>query len=342
MLLKTLLHIALAPIAGPETTHWRRILQAHSLDQWQQTLVDLNLHRLSPIVFAGLKRQQLIAHVPKPIVNQLMTAYLYSIQRNRQILEMVAWVLGKMYDAHLQPVVWKGIFLVDQVYPDLAMRLIGDVDLAIAPQEMNAAQHIFQSLGFELKPEQTTEDAFYFKHPDYKACFDVHHRVRLFEGQDPTALTVPFAPQRLNLPVLYGLEPNALLVHLTVHLDGHLAETGIILFWVLDFIYVLRRWGEQLNGDRLHALMPDAQSWQQLQRILHFLEAELNEPLPPNLQTLKETAAPYALANILRQRRLAIWGLPSPSGWFRLCATRLGLRKRQEYCYPKLSDLLPG
>jgi ABC-type glutathione transport system ATPase component len=58
-----------------------------------------------------------------------------------------------MGERNLHPVLWKGMVLADNFYPDPGTRPMGDIDFAIAPEEMNEATEVFQSLGFDSQDQ---------------------------------------------------------------------------------------------------------------------------------------------------------------------------------------------
>lgn len=212
-----------------------------------------------------------------------------------------------------------------------------DIDFAIKPDAMDSATAAFKSLGFLPQEHMETVDAIYFANQMGVLC-DVHHRVRLFEGKEPM-LTVDLKPSRMSAPALRVLEPNAMVVHLVVHMEGHRVETGPMLFWILDLAFVLRKWGALLEPERLAILMPQ-EHFVSLFRTIRFLENEFSEKLPECLAEAAHKVEPFTLAEVLRERRLALWGLPGTRGWLRLGACRLGLRPMKGRSYPKVSDLL--
>ena len=339
MLLRTLVQLSMIRSGAAIPERLLQILQQATLEQWQSVLPDLALHRQMPLMFLTLKSPELRQFVPKPILVQLMQSYMYSLRRNSAMFNALGTVLKQTYAAGVYPVLWKGVVLADQLYPDLAVRMIGDIDWAIAAHEQPVVERIFCDLGFELREELSTPDAVYFKGKG-QIFFDVHHRVRLFEGKEHLPLTITVKPRTVGLPELHVLEPNAMLTHLTVHLQGHSSETGPMLFWVLDFVFLLRHWGHCINLQRLEALMPGPESWHLLGRILKFLEVECGEVLPPALAKFAQDYSPLTLEIIIRQCRLASWNLKHPKGWLKLAACRLGIQARALRPYPQATDLL--
>jgi hypothetical protein len=339
MLLRTLLQLSLTSSDANLPDRVRQELSLASQQDWSNVLPELEQHRLMPLVYYGVKTHNMADCVPRVVFKKLWQSYLYSLRRNQIFFKTLAAVLTSIHAVGVYPVMWKGIVLADQLYPDRATRMIGDIDWAIAPQELKTASDVFQQLGFTLQENMTTTDAVYFMSKN-SVIFDVHHRVRLFETKEHLALTQILVPFSAGLPNLRVLEPTAMLTHLTVHMAGHVAETGPLLFWILDVVFLLRKWGDLIEWHRLQQLMPNSEYWMFLGRVLRFLEVEFNESLPPDLSKFARDHKPLTLELITRQCRLAVWGLPRPKGWLKLAACRMGLKSATGSKYPRASDLV--
>lgn len=337
----TLIRTSLAKSDSDWIATTKQRLHCATKSEWHQSLTALEWHRLTPLVFYSLKAHGLADTVPPPYLAQMQAAYQQTRLTNADFRLMLVRLLRRMGERNLHPVLWKGMVLADNFYPDPGTRPMGDIDFAIAPEEMDEATEVFQSLGFEPQDEAETEDAIYFANKMGVIC-DVHHRVRLFEGKESMNLTIDIKPQRMSVPTLRILEPNAMVVHLIVHMDGHRPETGLMLQWILDLAFVFRQWGTLLEPERLEKLIPAKEHWVSLFRTIRFLEQEFGEKPPTCLAQAAKNFQPLTLEEILRQRRLALWGLPYPRGWLRLGASRLGFRLH--HCRPEIqaSDLFLG
>lgn len=336
-LFHTLVSTSLAANGGDWATSARLKLCSATESEWKQSLLQLQLHRLLPLVSYSLQAHGLTDAVPQRYLVWLQSAYQKTLRMNTFFLLTLNGILRAMQERNVHPIVWKGMVLADSFYPDPGMRLMEDMDFAIAPNDMDEATAAFNSLGFVLC--KTTEDAIYFANPIGVLC-DVHHRVRLFEGKESMNLTVAQKPSRMQVPTFTILEPNAMVVHLIVHMDGHRSETGPMLFWILDLAFVLRKWGALLDLEQISKLMPAKENLVSLFRTIRFLEHEFSEKLPECLADTAQKFEPFTLAEVLRERRLALWGLPRPRGWLRLGACRLGFRSTKRLPYPNGSDLL--
>lgn len=337
----TLFHtLVLTSLATTESTSpaiaRQRLLSATDLE-WKRTLVNLNLHRLLPLVWYSLLKHCLTDTVPQPYLTQMQDAYRETLRTNTFFLLTLDCLLRAMRERDVHPVLWKGVVLADSFYPDPGTRLMGDIDFAIAPTEMELATAVFKSLKFLPQEHMETCDAIYFANQMGILC-DVHHRVRLFEGKESMNLTVDLKPSRMRVPAVRVLEPNAMLVHLIVHMEGHRSEIGPLLSWIIDLVFVFRKWGTLLELKRIEKLMPQ-EHFIYLFRTIRFLEHEFDERLPECLSTAAKGFEPFTLSEVLRERRLALWGLPRTRGWLRLGACRLGLRPTKGRAYPNVSDL---
>ena len=307
--------------------------------------MELELHRLTPLVYFSLEAHGFIDAIPHPyFIGKIKETYRETLRKNTIFLETLDRILQTMGERNLHPVIWKGMVLADSFYPDPGTRLMNDIDFAIPPDEMDEATAVFESLGlqrrewYSIPKGYITPDAMHFSNQIGVRC-DVHYRVRLFEGKESMNLTNDLKPQRMSVPVLTVLEPNAMLVHLIVHLDGHRSKSGYMLLRILDLAFMFRKWGALLEYERIKKLMPAQKHFSSLFRITRFLEHEFEEKPPEWLANAAKSCEPFTLAEILRERRLAQWDLPSLRGWLRLAATRLALRPRYGCSYPHASDL---
>lgn len=338
-LLKLLIQTTLTPPNTDQINTIRQQLSSATEIEWSSSISELYLHRLAPLIFYTLNKYHLTDVVPQSKLTALKAVYHQTLKQNQLHLKTLGRLLKAMQVRQLHPVIWKGIALADSFYPDIGTRPMSDLDFAVLPPEKEQVSAVFQALGFIEQPSMETPDAVYFTDPMGVVC-DVHHRVRLFEGKESMNLTLEIQPQYLKVPTFTVLEPNAMLVHLIVHLDGHRKETGPILSWILDIAFVISKWGNLIEIEKLEKLMPTQDHFISLFRIIRFLETEFFLNLPDCLTHQAKTVEPLTLAEIFRQRRLALWRLPQLQGWLRVGANQLGIRLKYPRPPLKISDLL--
>ncbi len=298
---------------------------------------------MTPFVGYAIRTHALGDLLPGEFRSQCLAAHRDTLLANSARMHRLASILRALEERGIEPLVLKGGALADGFYPDLGARSMSDVDLVIERHRIPSVREAFESVGVPRSQALDAGDALQFADP-MGITFDVHYRFRIFEGLDPEGWTTVVEPRTLSFPRLRVLEPSAMVVHLAHHMGGHRSGSGYLLRWLIDLLLVLRRWGDRLEPDRLLGMLQIESDLALLLRTLRFFEVELGESLPGCLAPLSRGVPPIGLQEVLRQRRLALWGLPRPLGWARLGASRVGARDRRGLPYPSWSDLIrwPG
>ena len=268
----------------------------------------------------------------------LVSDYRRTLATNTQLMHALGQVLPALAEAGVRPIAFKGILLANVYYPDLGTRPMGDIDLLIRPEESSVTSQAFTALGFEPHGDYDLDGAVYFRNSS-GVIFDVHTRFSLFAPEMRDGITEEVAMPGLGGQSVKCWEPNAQMVHLLVHLWGHRPLSGLILGWLLDLAFVVRRDSARLCPERLENLMPQPEQLTMLWRALGFLRGQAGLVIPEALQASVDSVPPLRLQGILRDQRLARWGLPSMRGWARLLACRLHLKTLAGAKYPSMSDL---
>jgi hypothetical protein len=337
-LIRTLLRACLEPAESEWVAGARAELESASESEYSRVLIDLHLHRMTPFVGYAIRTHGLGDLLPAEFRSQCLAVHRDTSLANSARMHRLANVLHALEERGIEPVVLKGGALADGFYPDLGARSMSDVDLVIERNQIPSVREAFESVGVPRAPALDAGDALQFADP-MGITFDVHYRFRLFEGQGLEGLTTVVPTQRLSFPRLRVLEPSAMVVHLVHHMGGHRSGSGYLLRWLIDLLLVLRSWGDRLEPDRLLGMLPSESDLALLLRALRFFEVEFGESLPGGLAPLPGGVPAIGLQEVLRQRLLALWGLPWPRGWARLGATRVGARARRGLPYPSWGDL---
>ncbi|WP_197029837.1 nucleotidyltransferase domain-containing protein, partial [Paenibacillus sp. 1-18] len=131
---------------------WQQIFAAahqHKLD-WARLLRLADHHRVVPLVYLQLKKSN------DPVIPLQLLASLQA-QYHRNTLRMLhlqaeAGRLTKLLMAHgIRVLMLKGPALAQQLYGDVSLRTSKDVDLLIAPNDMDEAEHWIREAGYESK-----------------------------------------------------------------------------------------------------------------------------------------------------------------------------------------------
>jgi len=338
-LLTKLLRLSLSAAADPETEQAPSDLP-ETPEPWEALSEEARNHRLEPLFGFVLSRRGLLESVPQPFRTSLLQAYRQTLRRNMLHCWVVSQLLPILEQKGIAPILFKGIVLCDAYYPDIGARPMADVDLLIEPPMYEATVEALERCG--CLPEHPREGhATAFCGPTNMAI-DLHEVFTLFPPEEREQVT-----EELLLPSLGGQaartwEPNAMLIHLVVHLTGHRPKTGLLLGWLVDMAFLVQQRGGDLDQRTLEQLAPRPVDLALLWRILGYLQAEWGLSIPPHLSAGVAGHPPLSIGGILRDRRLALWKLPRLRGWVKLLAAGIGARQRPTARLPRVSDLALG
>lgn len=339
-LLPILLRLTLSDSSDSECL---RFIEAspQSAGAWQALHREANAHRVGPLFAHVLSRRGLESRIPSEQRSALGASY----RRTRRANTMQMWVLKTLLpllsEQGISPIMFKGMVLSDVYYPDLGTRPMGDIDLLVHPEEREAVAAALSRCGLQPVMEKGVIHKTNFRDA-LGVTVDLHQEFLLFppEGRDRT--TEEVVMPGLDGQVVRTWEPNAMLIHLIVHLSGHQPDTGFLLGWLMDIAFLVRKRGEELRLSVLEGLSPSDGELSLLWRVLGFLEVDCGLQIPSDLSGAVSGKKPLSLPGIRRDRRLALWGLPGMRGWYRLLACGVGVRERPPWAYPEASDLVLG
>lgn len=326
------LTLSLADEGSPAWQQAQVDVQGQGLS-WSRVFETLRLHRVDLLASSSLRRTDTWAEIPEAVRDQV-DARLAEAQRGDAMFRLALQaVAGKLQAVGVEPVACKGIVMSSDYYPAPGLRPMQDIDLWVRAHEMPRVIEVMAALGFEH------DGGTMFRQASATAVeFDVHDRMKLFEpsGLDIIGLSQPHGGDPYRV-----FEPEPLVVHLVVHMLGHVGEVGLMLGWLADLALVVRRHGPSLDWRRVESLLPADGSWRLLLRLLSTFDAFGWCPVPEGVRVAARRERPVAWETILRQRRLAAWGLPSPRGWARLALAEVSPTFRQGRAgRPRAKDLL--
>lgn len=294
-------------------------LKARTDAEWAHALATLRLHRIASLAWHGIKAHGLEGIVPGETRGALHGDHRGAAMRNMALFHAWGRIVDALDEAGVHPTYWKGLVFAGCLYPSPAMRSMDDIDMSIRSDEVDRVTSVFEALGF--KAVSTTHDAIGYQDAAGTAV-DVHHRVRLFEGHAPAAITETARCAAIQGREFVTLNPEAMMTHQVCHAAGHRPGMGYLLRWLVDVHFMLDKFATDLSTPTLKTLLPAPAPAVLLLRILGFLDEHTGTPIPEALRPSVEGVTPLTLDEILRSRRLAVWGLPGPRGIARLVLGR--------------------
>jgi hypothetical protein len=195
------------------------------LAPWAELVQLATCHRVSPLVYHRLVQRGARDALPASVGRPLAAAYHGNTARNLRIYRELAEVINGAEGRAIPVVVLKGAALAAPIYGNVALRVIGDLDLLVAERQLPAFTAMLVDLGY--CPQ----------HVGHIGAFEPHHLApyvragattviephwRISQPGQPASIPVAEVLARaVPLPLpgcrALGLAPEDLLLHLCVH-----------------------------------------------------------------------------------------------------------------------------
>lgn len=124
--------------------------QLKSYQQWEQLVYHGSTHLLLPTIYKNLKDRQLLHLLPDDLLLYLEDIHQINHNRNLQLLKQIKQLHQWFFEAHINHVFLKGAtFLIKGAHNNRLERMVGDIDILIAPEQLNTAFEILQQRGYD-------------------------------------------------------------------------------------------------------------------------------------------------------------------------------------------------
>ncbi|MEW5803149.1 MAG: nucleotidyltransferase family protein [bacterium] len=133
---------------------------------WPLVLSWSQWHGVTPVIYHILKEIDWTG-VPEMIRKGLERSFRINMARNLFLSAEIDRVFAALGERGIISIPIKGIFLSEEVYPDISFRMITDIDILIRKDDLRRAEEILTQMGYER--DQPLKDAFF---PDN--CYTLH------------------------------------------------------------------------------------------------------------------------------------------------------------------------
>jgi hypothetical protein len=264
-------------------------LEALTSDDWQALLREAEQHSLGPLLY-----QRLICERPKPfqvpseIEQKLRQTYYQTLRQNMLAYHLLGQILEHLQKCETRVLLLKGIYLADQIYGDIGLRPMGDLDLLVPRLEFRSSLTRLREMGFVFKRPYIVEadDIVYFHAPSlFKDEIELELHWDLVLPSSPVQIDIQGLWERARPITLengqaWALAPEDLLLYLCIHAAyGHEFRTQ--LRSLVDIAKVIQHFGSSIVWD---TLVDTALRWKASRGVyLCFLLVEelLGVELPP-------------------------------------------------------------
>lgn len=269
---------------------------------WAQLVHHAGGHSLTPLLYATWREAGQLERIPAAIRERMAQAYADNARRNENIRAELLELDQLLSEAGVPHLILKGWSLIENLYSDLARRVLYDHDFLVPAGQAETGHRALQAAGFRPLPGK---DEWVEKHlpalwrndnyqwngylfdPLYPRPVELH--VRLWEqnwrGLAVRQLSDPWADaqtQTIAGAPMQRLSAENTLIHLAMHFAGHLVEREARLNQLLD----LARFAQVSSGLDWDAILQRADQ-AGVSRFVYaslFLANEVfGSPLPPSI-----------------------------------------------------------
>lgn len=272
-------------------------LRQYSLQDWDLALEQARQMGVLSLVAGLVLSQANSIGLPETVHQTLQSVRRQAAVRNMRLFSETADVIRTLQAADISVILLKGLHLAEQVYPDVSMRTMGDIDLLLHRTDIDVAFRLLEKDGFTPHKIHKTEDE-----------VKQHHHLPVLSKPDSSPLELhwniasPLLPLTIDLDGLWQraqpcdiegalaltLAPEDLLLHLSLHLfQDNLAAGLKRVYDIAQTIYIYQ---EQIQPARL---VEQACQWRCDRAIFLALSAVfelLQAPVPQDVLSLVRPA----------------------------------------------------
>jgi hypothetical protein len=280
---------------------------------WEYLVEVSTRHAVAPLVHASLEHvlaadPQRAVLIPAAAREQLRDLHAASAARTTRLLAVLGDIVRALAGVGVTALGLKDVQLAVQVYPERALRPMGDVDVLIHHEDLERVQKAMAALGFSPHPRDTAPHVLrygsgrQFRRASDEIWIDVQWDVAEREW-DPDG-DRPFGPRAENMwqravPLriddydLLAPCPEDMLLHLCLHLEGH-EYCELVLF--SDIVEFVRHYEGTLDWHKFVAITRDANASASVHHVLRLTTLMFGVPMPPDV--LAALAPPYFAAQL--------------------------------------------
>lgn len=221
---------------------------------WSNIYAIAQRHAVTPLIYPAIK---CIPFVPAEIVNHFRSAAIYSYDLSDRILKGHQEVIGLMDSMQITCSVLKGVS-VARLYPHPKLRVPGDIDLLVNPQDIQGVCNAMVGAGYEFSH---STDKHYCYHKD-GISIEIHHMASEFPDNKKGNYAREYMRMALNHTQRIKLNGIAVpmllsayqLVSLLAHMEHHLTGTGIGLRQFCDWAITVNAYRDEIGEEALAIL----------------------------------------------------------------------------------------
>lgn len=257
-------------------------------------------HRIHTLIYPVLRKYSNDTGLWASFIQNRRQDFLKDIALQETHGNQMSTVLKEFYSNHIPVIILKGLVLRDY-YPDPALRLMGDGDILVKPEDVETAKILLQSLGYKAGKSTLRHTGFQYEaYPEIELHTLLTNSEIGLAGETFTDTVWDHALPAffLNAPVL-KLSIYDQIIHLFLHAGQHMCSGGFGLRQLCDIVLFLQVHMEEINLEHLFTITAKYQIHRFSLALLAVCEKLFHLNLPTvRLKELDETFIDLFIADI--------------------------------------------
>ena len=230
-----------------------------SAEDWRMLHEAAFKHGLHLLLYHRLKEAGLLMVMPESCREDLREHFLAATARNMMMLHHAGKILQVLRKHGVEVIVLKGLYLAENVYPSIGLRVFGDVDLLLRRADVDGGLALLRSLGYQLStwydPQDPNRDIKHLPPLIKEDAPVVELHWNILKEDTPFDIRIDDLWRRAQPARVAGVDVLALgiedlILHLAVHASyQHGFRGGIRPLY--DITAVLQKWQGQVQWDQL-------------------------------------------------------------------------------------------
>lgn len=275
---------------------------------WDRVIERAAFHSVASLIYFNLNKLNLNSKViPQEIISKLKNYYYATLVRNMQFWTEMQKILNALKQSKIQAIPIKGIILCENLYHNLGLRPMVDIDLLIREDNLSAFEEAVSRLGYRKELQGHTED--YYRKYHCNLIFRKENSNFLVEAHWSFSFPRPnkifFSKlwergrqKEINGVKMYALSAEDTLFCLALHLRGH--TRFLILRHICDIYELLEQFGNDFDWD----YVVDEAEKNRIKSNLYFALSAANELLDASVpESILERIRP----NLLRRKLMRVF-----------------------------------
>lgn len=272
-----------------------------SVQNWNSFLHIAIHNRLASLAYYVLSSSSLFIRIPESIGIELQKHYYKTVSKNAILYNEFENILAKWNCLSIEVVALKGIFLAENVYENIGIRPLSDIDVFVNDKDAETCANILLSLGYKWD-KNLIKSEFILAKKDVKHLPMLHKNGIGFEIHSSLIIT----DDSFHIPIndfwentqhfgvsnrsVLAFNPNYLLLHICMHLDEHFVDANIHFISYMDILWITEKYKSDINWIRFDEMCTQynctANVFPHLYLSYKYLNASISERILDKAQSL--------------------------------------------------------